>query len=75
MATLGKGLKLPITAEGVETAEIRERLLGLGCDDAQGFLFSKALTAAEVKLGFGFGDSSPPAGEGELDTAAQRGAA
>ena len=75
VATLGKGLKLPITAEGVETAEIRERLLGLGCDDAQGFLFSKALTAAEVKLGFGFGDSSPPAGAGELDTAAQRGAA
>lgn len=63
IATLGKGLKLPITAEGVETAEIRQRLSGLGCDDAQGFLFSKALTAAEVKLGFGFADPAIAATE------------
>jgi diguanylate cyclase (GGDEF)-like protein len=75
VATLGKGLKLPITAEGVETAEIRERLLGLGCDDAQGFLFSKALTAAEVKLGFGFKDAPQPTEIVEPEAVGQRGAA
>jgi EAL domain-containing protein (putative c-di-GMP-specific phosphodiesterase class I) len=46
VAVFGKGLKLPITAEGVETVAIRDRLAGLGCVDAQGWLFSKALTAA-----------------------------
>ena len=75
VATLGKGLKLPITAEGVETAEIRQRLLGLGCDDAQGFLYSKALTAAEVKLGFGFSERGVPPSEGQPEPVGQRGAA
>jgi len=75
VATLGKGLKLPITAEGVETAEIRQRLLGLGCDDAQGFLYSKALTAAEVKLGFGFDKASMPGAEEGAEIVGQRGAA
>jgi EAL domain-containing protein (putative c-di-GMP-specific phosphodiesterase class I) len=75
VATLGKGLKLPITAEGVETAEIRQKLMGLGCNDAQGFLFSKALTAAEVKLGFGFSEGLAPVVPNEPERAAERGAA
>jgi EAL domain-containing protein (putative c-di-GMP-specific phosphodiesterase class I) len=37
-----KGLK--ITAEGVETAEQREALESLGCDDLQGFLLSRPLS-------------------------------
>ena len=49
---IGKGLKIPITAEGVESEAIQKKLHELGCDDAQGWLFSKALTADEVRLGF-----------------------
>jgi diguanylate cyclase (GGDEF)-like protein/PAS domain S-box-containing protein len=45
------------TAEGVETAEQRERLRALGCTEMQGYLFSAAKPAAEVrKL---FEDRSP----------------
>lgn len=58
---LAHALKLKVVAEGVETEE-QSRLLGLlGCDEMQGFLFSKALprdifettylTAAPVKAG------------------------
>ncbi|MGZ3234131.1 MAG: putative bifunctional diguanylate cyclase/phosphodiesterase [Croceibacterium sp.] len=53
LATLGKGLKLPITAEGVEAESLRSRLIDLGCSDAQGSLFGNELSAKEVILGFG----------------------
>lgn len=53
LATLGKGLKIPITAEGVEAEAVKERLHELGCTDAQGWVFAAALSAREVALGFG----------------------
>ena len=53
LATLGKGLKLPITAEGVEAESLRSKLIDLGCSDAQGWLFGNELSAKEVILGFG----------------------
>ena len=53
LATLGKGLKLPITAEGVEAESLRSKLIDLGCSDAQGWLFGNVLSAKEVILGFG----------------------
>ena len=37
---LARQLELEVVAEGVETCGQRELLLGLGCDLAQGFLFS-----------------------------------
>jgi diguanylate cyclase (GGDEF)-like protein len=43
IATLGRNLNLPITAEGVETEIVHQRLRLLGCSDAQGWLFGKAL--------------------------------
>jgi diguanylate cyclase (GGDEF)-like protein len=49
---IGKGLKIPITAEGVETDAIRTKLELLGCATAQGWLFSQVLSAEEVRLGF-----------------------
>ncbi|UPG92632.1 putative bifunctional diguanylate cyclase/phosphodiesterase [Luteibacter aegosomatissinici] len=46
---LGHGLGVKVTAEGVEDAAQRRALLGEGCDEAQGFLFSEALTAEEAR--------------------------
>jgi len=45
---LANGLKLKIIAEGVETAEQLALLQELGCDYAQGFLFSKPRSAEEI---------------------------
>ena len=78
IATLGKGLKMPITAEGVETEPLRLKLVELGCSDAQGWDFSRALSAADVTLGFGDtweseGTSAPIPGKTELRRAAKRG--
>lgn len=42
---LAKALRLTLVAEGVETMEQRETLLGLSCFQAQGFLFSQPVTA------------------------------
>jgi diguanylate cyclase (GGDEF)-like protein len=52
VSSLGKGLKLPITAEGVECEAVHAKLAELGCTDAQGWLFAEALSAEEVSLGF-----------------------
>ncbi len=42
---LGQGLHLKVLAEGVETVEQLECLRSLGCQHAQGYLFSKPLPA------------------------------
>ena len=44
IAALGKTLHVPITAEGVESDAIREKLAALGCQDAQGWLFGRAVS-------------------------------
>ena len=44
---LGQGLRLHVVAEGVETRAQLDFLRMLGCHEAQGFLFSKALPPAE----------------------------
>src|SRR4030095_15120272 len=45
IAALGKSLSMPITAEGVESDHIREQMAALGCTDAQGFHFGRAVSA------------------------------
>ena len=42
---LARSLHMTVIAEGVETEDQRTRLLDLGCDAAQGFLFSKPVAA------------------------------
>lgn len=44
----GHALGIKVTAEGVETQEQKAQLHELGCDYAQGFLFSDALPAAAL---------------------------
>jgi EAL domain-containing protein (putative c-di-GMP-specific phosphodiesterase class I) len=46
--SLGATMGLSVLAEGVETEEVRSRLLELGCRRAQGWLFGAALPAAEL---------------------------
>ena len=47
--SLGMGLGVTITAEGVETEAELSCLRAEGCHEAQGFLFSRARPNAEVK--------------------------
>jgi diguanylate cyclase (GGDEF)-like protein len=46
--TLSEQLQIPMTAEGVESEEVRARLIELGCHDAQGWLFARALSPREA---------------------------
>jgi diguanylate cyclase (GGDEF)-like protein/PAS domain S-box-containing protein len=48
LIALGKGLKLDIIAEGVETGTQRDFLAALGCHVMQGYLFSRPLPASEI---------------------------
>ncbi len=48
MITIGQSLGLEVTAEGVETHEHLRALRTLGCRSAQGFLFSKPVTADTI---------------------------
>jgi diguanylate cyclase (GGDEF)-like protein/PAS domain S-box-containing protein len=46
---LGRTLNLKVVGEGIESEESMEYLRGYGCDQAQGFLFSKPLPANEFE--------------------------
>jgi len=45
---LARHLDLHVVAEGVETQAALERLIDLGCDTAQGYLFSRPLPAQDL---------------------------
>ena len=52
MLNLAHGLNIRVVAEGVETAEQLGLLREMGCDKAQGFYFSRPLSAAEFERRF-----------------------
>ncbi|MCL6740966.1 EAL domain-containing protein [Sphingomonas sp. RB56-2] len=52
IASLGKTLSVPITAEGVESDHIRQQMAALGCTDAQGFHFGRAVSAHVASMHF-----------------------
>jgi len=55
MIKLGDALSLRVLAEGVETEAQRKRLSELGCNELQGYLISKPITADEVDRFIGAG--------------------
>ena len=48
VAGLGVSLQMIITAEGVENRQQLDRIRAKGCDEAQGFFFSRPIPAEEV---------------------------
>ena len=63
LLSLGRGLGIEVIAEGIEDQAEADALRALGCDYGQGFLYSKAVAAAEVPalLARGLaGDWQPP---------------
>lgn len=50
--TLAHAMKLKVVAEGVETDEQAQLLRSLGCDEMQGFLFSRAVPEQVFKARF-----------------------
>ncbi len=46
---LGKNLKIPVIAEGIETFAQFEWLKQQGCDEGQGYLFAKPMLAADFR--------------------------
>jgi len=45
---LGRSLGIKVVAEGIETVAQKRRLIEMGCDFGQGFLFSRAIPANRV---------------------------
>ena len=47
---LARSLQLHVVAEGVETEAQRDTLVALGCDELQGYLFAKPMSATALAL-------------------------
>ena len=47
---MAHSLQLRVVAEGVETGQQRDELVRLGCDELQGYLFAKPMTARSLAL-------------------------
>ena len=49
VVNIASARNMTTTAEGVETEAQREMLRALGCTEMQGYLFSRAVPAVEVR--------------------------
>lgn len=64
IASLGQALGLPVVAEGVETSEQAAVLRELGCENAQGYLFSQPVPLALLQQILSLGTPIGPTGRG-----------
>jgi diguanylate cyclase (GGDEF)-like protein/PAS domain S-box-containing protein len=55
IVSLGHALNLELCAEGVELTLQRDELISLGCHQAQGYLWSPALSPGDFEIAFGPG--------------------
>jgi diguanylate cyclase (GGDEF)-like protein len=60
IAALGKTLGVPITAEGIESDAIRQQMAALGCTDAQGWHFGRAVSGHIAGMQFDASATPPP---------------
>ena len=47
---LGKSMGMSIVQEGVETKEIFDKVIAMGCDIIQGYYYAKAISLEEFKI-------------------------
>ena len=80
ITSLGQTLRLPITAEGVESEAVQKQLQAIGCSDAQGWLFGEAVSGERIgemlSNGESFTDGSanePSKGKPAKDEQAEKG--
>lgn len=59
VAGLGRALRLPVTAEGVETQEVAEVVRDLGFTYAQGFHYGRAMSRADARMAVWHRPASP----------------
>src|SRR5262249_52514651 len=70
IAGLGHNLDVPITAEGVESEQIRSALANFGCSEAQGWLFGRAISGDAVRAFLNMrGSDDGPAADGDSEDA------
>src|SRR4030081_1211399 len=63
VAALANGMGMTATAEGVETREQLDKITSEGCNEMQGFLFSRPLPAREIeRLFLSGGEARKPPG-------------
>jgi len=48
MVGLGRSLSLDLIAEGIETKDLADRLLAMGCETGQGYFYSRPMSADDV---------------------------
>ena len=60
MVDLARAIGVKVTAEGVETVAQRDFLVGIGCDELQGFLLSHPVSAGQIDRIMGTADESRP---------------
>jgi EAL domain-containing protein (putative c-di-GMP-specific phosphodiesterase class I) len=65
IAALGHTLDVPISAEGVESEQIRAALEQFGCSEAQGWLFGRAVSADAVRSFLRMSDAGVGPEEGQ----------
>ena len=65
IAALGHTLDVPISAEGVESEQIRTALEQFGCSEAQGWLFGRAVSADAVRTFLRMSDAGVGPEEGQ----------
>jgi diguanylate cyclase (GGDEF)-like protein len=72
IAGLGHNLEVPITAEGVESEQIRAALADIGCSEAQGWLFGRAISAEAVRSFLSMSGGQAPANNMEREQPSPR---